>query len=432
MTTELAIANAGAVALAADSAVTVGQQKIYNSALKVFTLSKYAPVGVMVYGSAQFMGVPWESLIKLYRTYLGQQRYRAITDYAKDFFRFLEGVQDIFPAEVQESWIKGNATAIATAVKDDVVARVRQTITNTGAISEETTHACVARSINDLHDRLKQRQRLKTMTADVEKALRTRYRASFRDAMQEVLQGLMPKGRTLTKLYDLAVFAHTRDMFSSGHSGIVVAGFGEQEIFPIIDTYQVEGMVMGHLKMKRVEEKCHTIDGGTGVTIIPFAQDDMVRTFMQGMNPVVQTFLEKYLTQLFLRLPDIVDDSDWVDAKKSKAILQKDSQELLERFFQQLNLHTQSEHVKPILEMVAALPKDELALMAETLVSLTAFKRRLTSTLETVGGPVDVAVISKGDGLVWVKRKHYFPKDLNYHFFQNYLREPNYEEDSEY
>lgn len=68
------------------------------------------------------------------------------------------------------------------------------------------------------------------------------------------------------------------------------------------------------------------------------------------------------------------------------------------------------------------LPKDELAAMAEALVNLTAFKRKMTNTLETVGGPIDVAVISKGDGLVWVKRKHYFPSELNANFYQNYFR----------
>ena len=39
---------------------------------------------------------------------------------------------------------------------------------------------------------------------------------------------------------------------------------------------------------------------------------------------------------------------------------------------------------------------------------------------ETVGGPVDVAVISKGDGFIWIDRKHYFRKELNDHFFRNY------------
>ena len=60
--------------------------------------------------------------------------------------------------------------------------------------------------------------------------------------------------------------------------------------------------------------------------------------------------------------------------------------------------------------------------MAESLVNLTSFKRHVSSEAETVGGPTDVAVITKGDGFIWIKRKHYFKADLNAHFFQNYFR----------
>lgn len=60
--------------------------------------------------------------------------------------------------------------------------------------------------------------------------------------------------------------------------------------------------------------------------------------------------------------------------------------------------------------------------MAEALVNLTGFKRRITESRETVGGPIDVAVILKVDGFIWVKRKHYFPPELNQHFFANYFR----------
>lgn len=61
MTAEVAILNKQAVALAADSAVTtyVGDgQKIFNTVNKLFTLSKYHPVGIMAYSSAEVMGVP--------------------------------------------------------------------------------------------------------------------------------------------------------------------------------------------------------------------------------------------------------------------------------------------------------------------------------------------------------------------------------------
>ena len=42
--------------------------------------------------------------------------------------------------------------------------------------------------------------------------------------------------------------------------------------------------------------------------------------------------------------------------------------------------------------------------------------------LETVGGPIDVAVISKGDGFIWVNRKHYFEPDKNPQFFSRFQR----------
>ena len=66
MTAEVAILNRIGVALAADSAATIGRGrggKIYSSADKLFQLSHSDPVGVMVYGNANFIGVPWETII---------------------------------------------------------------------------------------------------------------------------------------------------------------------------------------------------------------------------------------------------------------------------------------------------------------------------------------------------------------------------------
>ena len=68
MTAEVIVMNKEAVALAADSAITGprGRElKIYFSANKIFSLSKYCPVGVMVYSTSSFMGIPWETVIKM-------------------------------------------------------------------------------------------------------------------------------------------------------------------------------------------------------------------------------------------------------------------------------------------------------------------------------------------------------------------------------
>jgi len=48
------------------------------------------------------------------------------------------------------------------------------------------------------------------------------------------------------------------------------------------------------------------------------------------------------------------------------------------------------------------------------LVNLTSLKQRMNvQNVATVGGAIDVALISRGDGFVWLKRKHYFSSELN-------------------
>ena len=74
MTAEIAIINKSAIALAADSAITIGTAsgpKIYDTVDKLFRLSRHYPVGVMIHGAVSFVGVPWETIIKEYRDYVG-------------------------------------------------------------------------------------------------------------------------------------------------------------------------------------------------------------------------------------------------------------------------------------------------------------------------------------------------------------------------
>ncbi|MCF8362470.1 MAG: hypothetical protein K9G70_07585 [Prolixibacteraceae bacterium] len=79
MTAVVGILNKQGIAIAADSAVTVSgtnNRKVYNSANKIFTLSKYYPVSVSIYNNASFMGIPWEILIKEYRKQLDKKKTR--------------------------------------------------------------------------------------------------------------------------------------------------------------------------------------------------------------------------------------------------------------------------------------------------------------------------------------------------------------------
>jgi hypothetical protein len=108
-------------------------------------------------------------------------------------------------------------------------------------------------------------------------------------------------------------------------------------------------------------------------------------------------------------------------ADQVRAAVEPEVRILLEKLAQEWS-GRQQKYWGPVLNIVAALPKDELAAMSEALVNLTKFRRRVTPERETVGGPIDVGVITKGDGFVWLRRKHYFDPGLNPRVMARYIK----------
>ncbi len=73
-------------------------------------------------------------------------------------------------------------------------------------------------------------------------------------------------------------------------------------------------------------------------------------------------------------------------------------------------------HLLPLLDIVGGLSLEELGELADTLVMLESLKEKVTYRTQSVGGPIDVALITKSDGLVWIKRKLYFDASLNHRY----------------
>ena len=148
---------------------------------------------------------------------------------------------------------------------------------------------------------------------------------------------------------------------------------------------------------------------------------------MEGIDPMLLERIINSLKELLLdNYPKAIADEfkKFFSGKSDVALkdnLTNIGKGILDKFKEDLDLYRHKKHINPVMSAVSFLPKEELALMAETIVSLTSFKRKISlDAAETVGGPIDVAVISKGDGFVWIKRKHYFNKELNPNFVTSY------------
>ena len=106
------------------------------------------------------------------------------------------------------------------------------------------------------------------------------------------------------------------------------------------------------------------------------------------------------------------------DTKSAEDIAKiNEIKELLVNLFKD-NINTlKKDFYSPILKTVDSLPKEELGNLASTLIEITSLKRKIDSNLESVGGNIDVALISKGDGFIWKKRSPYFNPKLNPQYF---------------
>jgi hypothetical protein len=256
--------------------------------------------------------------------------------------------------------------------------------------------------------------------------LRKHYSKEVLSIQKTVFERLPVSLSTRRKLLWIAAHLFTKfpqGVAHTGMSGVVFAGFGRNETFPALRSYIMDGMTLNRVKYSNHTETSIGMNADASVT--PFAQSDAVETFMEGVAPDYRSALLADFRKLLKDLTDLIISSVPNASKKGMARLDasltKANHGLLQKYRNGLDKYSEEHYWKPVVQVVGMLPKDELAAMAETLINLTSFKRRMSMEAETVGGPIDVALISKGDGLIWVKRKHYFRRDLNPHFFGNYL-----------
>src|SRR5690606_27846570 len=69
---------------------TGGTRKVYNSANKIFDLSDTQPLGMMIYGNLEFMGLPFEGLVKEFRNLIHGDSFDKVTDCMNRFKLFLQ------------------------------------------------------------------------------------------------------------------------------------------------------------------------------------------------------------------------------------------------------------------------------------------------------------------------------------------------------
>jgi len=394
MTCEVAVMNKRGVALAADSAVTLGDgQKVYHTAEKLFQLSSSAPVGIMTYGAAEIMDVPWETVIKLYAQKLGERRFDRLEQYAQDFLRFIEGAESLFSEAAQRQSFR---QLVGSYWNDRYLVPLKKRLEAGDKSTRKRAHEILTELIGRDHEaEWKNSAPLEEMGDGYGDRVVNEYGPVLDELEGEMFGAFKPSREIREGLRATARYMYALDGFNAdASSGVVIAGIGETEAFPVVMCYQVGTVAAGRLRFTRFDESRvgHETDG----VVIPLAQRHVIDMFYGGISPMLKE-----------KLADIVVSGVKGCLKKAgKGQAAALSEKCRGKILETLEREAQEHHTQPLTRAVAGLPRRELAGLAEALVSLTVFMARMSvDQKETVGGPIDVALISKGDGFVWIKRK---------------------------
>ena len=411
MTAEAVVLNTRGVAIAADSAIFIDNlNRVYNTEEKIFQLSPRHSVGIMYYGSGSFMHIDWELVLIEFSKILEDRVLDTLEDYVNEFLIFLRDF---------EYNISKNASYVDTqeAIFGDIVkyyfTRIKETYESHFSKFSKKENLSAEQKTDSLKIYLRRIRKLLEKEKSVslydgeilvkiyQEIIITTIQNVFgdyyiNDALKEeaskIINYIFSKAEEYSWIHIDSFWLYTVFSHIECCPGIVFTGYGSKELFPsVIDFYIIGkfGDELYHTKPNKAElsQERKSIIG-------TYAQSDVMQTLIRGIDPYLENFIFGQLEKLNKGLIKIAgkEYKEKIEEKK-------------EKFMDKIKNHKDDNYFLPLTKMIASVSVNNLAEIAEALVTLTSLRRHISTVKETVGGPTDVAIITKESGFVWVKRK---------------------------
>ena len=414
MTSEIAVMNQRALAFAADSAVTLidgGNVVVRNDQRKLFNLVEGRPVGLMFFGVADMMGHPWETLIEHYQKKNRSTNFATLRDYAASFTRMLDHLEEFFPRARQRDDYK---RLLASVYR--YVFHLAQFLRESGegelakADDRKVLEYAIERMWRDYQFREDGTPRadLACFPRDFGKVVARDYAAVIDEVISYGFGQFMLSAPAVQRLREIAVFAVIKDLFVEDVTGLVFGGYGSDERYPVLSTWFTSAMVGGIVKRSEVTHDA--IDGDVRSKIRVFADSEVTNAFIRGIDFNLERRLYGGFGMMLHALVDqMVEAMPGGDQATREGLRQRFHNDVVPRYFNamrgMIGEYQQQTFINPILRVLEIASRKELAETARELVSLNVFKKRIMAQKETVGGAIDVAVISRDGGFQWHTRQ---------------------------
>ncbi|MGA9796685.1 MAG: hypothetical protein WBQ17_14260 [Rhizomicrobium sp.] len=326
-------------------------------------------------------------IVNSYANALGSRKFDTLGEYAQDFLRYVEKSRTFFPDEHQRHWF---IFTIESYWRNVFLSKT----SGKSKKKPSKDHARVERLLAQDHARWSRYPAMEHLGSAYGREVIKTYAKELSNLKAKFL-----KENSMHEDVGTGLTATVEKMFSQkwfapeDRSFVVFAGLGEAEAFPGVIDFQIGSVAAGKLRYCQCDEARITVQDSA--FIAPFAQSNVIDLFYKGIAPEVEERLCEMVGKTVARKLEV---SGIQGGRKAIQSVQREIRKNLAK-------EIEAAYSAPQVAALDPLGGDSLADAAETLVALTVLRKHLSmDEQETVGGKVDVAVLSKGCGFRWVKR----------------------------
>ena len=396
MTCQVVLFNGYGAVLASDSASTVAGQRVYDTAEKICSLPEPHQMAALHNGNAFLHQFPVQLLLEEFGRTLGSTRLASASAYWDAFVRFVENGA-FFSEEIQEDFFLDTI--------DDHLRQMRNVLERASG-GEALTNELLMSLLNNWINHWDQLAITEGAEPEWAMELIKNCLTPFEEIVKSYFKYDDFSDEVINRRFEEIIYFITRCYSYNADVGVAFIGFGANELMPSYAKTTILGFMGDKLQhwgldSQRFDPTREAIWGGAEF----LAQSDAIRLFVRGTADDAEETTRNIFRDSLGRMSSLVVSDD---AESGDGAFDLDNSKLRDEIRSEAErklFEFGNAKRREFLDVISVLPPATLVNVAESLIGLQSLWHAVRAKLNTVGGPIDIAIVTRNDGFQWVKHK---------------------------
>jgi hypothetical protein len=405
MSSAIILMNKQGVAIAADSAVTLGNRKAFFNTQKIFPIGDL-PLAIITVGDTQIGSIPFDLIIEGFSAYIKKHQIikENLFDYKEVLFDYLKGAYFYYKFDEQEeTYVIRCFRKIFYDIKNEISKDHGELILSTKAFQK--AYEEIKRFFAEdplFHLRIKNPFNLNNIKSKNKEISHNAYMSFFdeRDYEKYPINDIDEEYIKLAEKIYLE-FSSSHYYHSNNEVEIAMTGFGSNELFPSLMRFSIHGIVEKQIIYSNIGVD-YVIKNGYSRRIVYLGQKNVAEAILEGYSYETEIIIRNaFRWSLEENLKNQLKSNEY-NSEIETNLIEKIVKESFERI-----LKENKKVWEPIWNSVQHMPLLDMCSFAEGLINIQSLRSRYEADSEsnnTVGGPIHVAKISLNEGVTWFKK----------------------------